>query len=154
MRRGRPKPTPNEERLRNRLAEKLEVAIGKHRGAISAAAKKTGIKKQSLSLYMRGKATPTPETLRILCSALPLELDVEGIVISAGDFPTRKSRSTTHEQLSLSLTDAILSIPKEHLRVEVLKRRSQSIDLKVSIDFASHPKGPKQAKGRTLAVAS
>jgi len=154
MRRGRPKPTPNEERLRNRLAEKLEVVIGKHRGAISDAAKKTGIKKQSLSLYLRAKATPTPETLRILCSALQFELDIEGIDISANDFQARKSRSTKQEQLSLSLTDAILSIPKEHLRVEVLKRRSQSIELKVSIDFASQPRTPKRAKGQTLAVAS
>jgi transcriptional regulator with XRE-family HTH domain len=151
---GRKKCSANEKRIRAHVAERLESLIGRHRGAISKAARDTGINKQSLSMYMNGKATPTPETLRILCSKLPLNLNIEGIAISASDFRPRKSRSITNEQLALSLSDAILTIPQEHLKIQVLNRRSQSIDLKVTIDFASIPRIPKSAKRQTLAAAS
>jgi transcriptional regulator with XRE-family HTH domain len=149
---GRPKLTANEVRLRGRLKEALGKLIGDGRGELSLAARKTGIPKQSLSLYKKGEATPTPETLRKLCSGLPLDLNILGAIISAGDLPGRRSRQAREQQLSLSLTDAILFVPQKHLKVQVLERRSQSIDLKVSIDFTP-ARSPKAAKGRALSVA-
>lgn len=98
---------------------------------------------------MRGVTTPTPETLRILCSKFPLDLRVEGITISPTDFQPQRSRPKRPEQLSLSLTEALLSIPQEQLKVKVLKRGSQSIDLKVTIDFRRIAMKPKRVNGRT-----
>lgn len=154
MRPGRKKCTANEQRLRQQLAVKLKSLIGTSRGDLSLAAKKTGVAKQSLSLYLRGDATPTPETLRKLCAGLNLRFDIEGAIISASDLPANPTRrKKSEEQLSLSLTDAILSVDPGQLRVVVLKRKSQSIDLKVSIDFAPEKRPPKLAKARPLSVA-
>jgi hypothetical protein len=92
--------------------------------------------------------------LRKLCSGLPLDLNILGAIISASDLPARPRTGPKKEhQLSLSLTDAILLVPQEHLRVSILGRRKESIDLKVSIDFTPR-KAPGRAKGRPLAVAS
>jgi transcriptional regulator with XRE-family HTH domain len=153
MRAGRPKLAPNEIRLRGRLRDALDKLIGDKRGELSLVARKTGISKQSLSLYKKGEATPTPETLRKLCAGLQLDLNVLGAIISASDLPARQPRATKEQQLSLSLTEAILLVPEEHLRIKVLRRKSQSIDLKVSIDFAPLKHPPRGAKGRTAAVA-
>jgi transcriptional regulator with XRE-family HTH domain len=153
MPRGRPKLTANEERLRGRLKDALAKLIGEDRGELSRAAERTGVTKQSLSLYKDGRATPTPETLRKLCSGLPLDLNILGAIISASDLPAKRSRSKK-EQLSLSLADAILFVPQEHLRIEVLERKSQSIELKVSIDFAPLKRPPRAAKNQAAAIAS
>lgn len=152
MRSGRPKLTPNEDRLRGRLKEALEKLIPDKRGELSRVAKMTGITKQSLSLYKKGEATPTPETLRKLCSGLQLNLNILGAIISASDPPARRSRTNADQQLLLSLSDAILLVPQEHLQIRVLKRRSQSIELKVSIDFSPARKPPKG--GRSTAAAA
>jgi len=154
MGRGRRKRSANEDRLRDHLAERLQLVIGRDRGAISRAAERTGIPKQSLSRYLKKEATPTPETLRILCAKLRLRLDIEGAIISASDFRNRRSRPEKQDQLSLSLSDVISSVDPKHLRVEVLNRKSQSIELKVSIEFSPPRKGPKRSKSRHLSAAS
>jgi transcriptional regulator with XRE-family HTH domain len=151
---GRPKLTPNEKRLRVRLKEVLDKLIPNNRGELSRAAKKIGVKKQSLSLYMRGEATPTPETLRKLCSGLQLDLNILGAIISASDLPARPARPNKNEQLPLSLAEAISFIPEEHMSVVLLKSRGQLIELKVSIDFSNQPKAPKRVKGQAVAIAS
>ena len=152
MRSGRPKLTPNEDRLRGRLKEALEKLIRRQTRELSRVAKMTGITKQSLSLYKKGEATPTPETLRKLCSGLQLNLNILGAIISASDPPARRSR-TSADQLSLSLSDAISLVPQEHLQIKVLKRRSQSIQLKVSIDFSPPRKPPKGGRSTAAAAA-
>ena len=153
--RGRKTCSENEKRLREKLAIALTSVIGNQRGAITQAARETGVSKQSLSLYMRGRATPTPETLRILCAKLRLRLDVEGAIITASDLPIRNNRRMRQLSLPLALTDAIFSVNSDQLQVEVLKRRRQSIDLKITIDFKSKSsKGNKRITGRTLAKAS
>jgi transcriptional regulator with XRE-family HTH domain len=127
MGRGRKKCTANEQRLRDQLAEKLKSLIGTGRGDLSLAAKKTGIAKQSLSLYFSGNATPTPETLRKLCAGLNLRFDIEGAIISASDLPANPiRRKKSGEQLSLSLTDAILSVDPGQLRDGYLAGSSRS----------------------------
>jgi transcriptional regulator with XRE-family HTH domain len=154
MRSGRPKLTPNEDRLRGRLKEALEKLIPDKRGELSRAAKMTGVTKQSLSLYKKGEATPTPETLRKLCSGLQLDLNILGAIISANDLPARRPPPNRGQQLPLSLAEVIQTIPAERLQVEILTRKTQSIDLKVTINFTRQPKLPKGAKGPSLAVAS
>ena len=135
MGRGRKKSSPNEERVRQKLVAALITAIPDKRGALTKAAKDTGISKQSLSLYRRGKAVPTPETLQKLCAKLKLHLEIEGVVISGSTLPTRQHERTKAVQLPLVLTEAISAVDAQNLQIQVLKRRSQSIDLKVTIAF-------------------
>ena len=124
----------NEARLRQHLAHALQQALGSDRGASAEAARKAGITRQALSLYLKMKATPGSETLRRLCSALSLRLDIEGAVVTGQ--PTESDplgAQAVPEQMSLFR--AISSVDQSQLRVEVLSRGSQSMDLKVSIDF-------------------
>jgi transcriptional regulator with XRE-family HTH domain len=151
---GRKKSSPNEERLRQKLKDVLKETISDEWGELSRAAKKAGISKQSLSLYRRGEATPTPETLRKLCAALKLRFEIEGVVISASDIPSRRRQQTQEIQLPLALTEAISAVDAQNLQIQVLKRGSQSIDLKVTIAFSVPGKGPKRASRRALAAAS
>jgi transcriptional regulator with XRE-family HTH domain len=127
--------THNEARLRAHLAIKLKAAIGSDRGAISRVAQDLGITKQALSLYLREKATPSAETLRILCAGLKLQLEIEGAIVSASDpIPHR-----TEPAPQLTLFEAISSVDSKHLTVDLLKRGDQSMELKISIDFANQP---------------
>ncbi len=103
---------------------------------------------------MKGEATPTPETLRKLCSGLKLDLNILGAIISASDLPARQARPNKNEQLPLSLAEAISFIPGEHLKIVVSKSRGQLIELKVTIDFSQTSKAPIGTKGRAAAVAS
>jgi transcriptional regulator with XRE-family HTH domain len=128
----RPGITPNEARLRAHLAVKIRSAIGEDRGALSRTAKNLGLSKQALSLYLNEKATPSAETLRLLCSGLKLQLDIEGAVISASDL--KPSLTVEHSQ-QLTLFEALSSVQSSQLQVSVVKRDGKSLDLKVSIDF-------------------
>jgi len=108
-----------------------------------------------MSLYLDGKATPTPETLRKLCTNLKLPpLDIEGAVISLSDIRSQKARRglKNDQQLSLSLSEAIFTVPKENLHVTVLRRSSRSIDLKVSVKFGPISSSSRLPKGRAAAA--
>jgi transcriptional regulator with XRE-family HTH domain len=151
---GRKKSSPNEERVRQKLVAALITAIPDKWGALSRAAKETGISKQSLSLYRQGKAVPTPETLQRLCAKLKLHLEVEGVIISGSVLPARQREQKKAIQLPLALTEAISAVDAQNLQIQVLKRRSESIDLKVTIAFTVPEKGPKRSSRQTMAAAS
>jgi|ERR1017187_2928279 transcriptional regulator with XRE-family HTH domain len=153
---GRPKTTNNEERLRGKLAEALH-RLGEKKGlSRTQLAKEAGVTKQSMSLYLDGKATPTTETLRKLCTNLRLPpLDIEGAVISLSDIRSRKARPDpkNDRQLSLSLTEAISTVPQENLHVTVLRRSSRQIDLKVSVKFGPVSTSSRRPKSPAAAAA-
>jgi len=117
---------------------KLRAAIGSDRGAVSRIAQEIGITKQALSLYLHEKATPSAESLRILCAGLKLQLDIEGAIVSATDPVPHQ----VHPAEQLTLFEAISSVDSKQLRIDVLNRGSQSMELRVSIDFAT----PQYAK--------
>lgn len=152
MRPGRPKTTENELALRRALAKALQPLWDEKWGSTTRLAERAGVTKQSMALYLEGEATPTQDTLRRICTNLQIpHLDVNGVRIVTSDLPKRKPRSVP-QQLSLSLSDAILTVAKRHLEVEVLKKRTGGIDLKVSINFA--PALPAAKGQRRKALAS
>lgn len=129
----RPGITPNEGRLRSELARALKKEFGKERGAASRAADRAGISRQAMSLYLHQKATPSAETLRLLLSVLNLELDIDGAVVSSANFPERKSPRPASAQRDLF--SAISNMSERALKVQVLRKGSSSMDLKVTISF-------------------
>ena len=152
---GRPKTTKNEERLRSKLARALHQLKAEKGISSTQLAKDAGVTKQSMSLYLDGKATPTPATLRKLCMNLKLlPLDIEGAVISLSDIRSPKARPDlkNDQQLSLSLSEAIFTVPQENLHVTVIRRGSRSIDLKVSLKFGPIPSSSRRPKGRVVAA--
>jgi transcriptional regulator with XRE-family HTH domain len=128
--------TANERRLRSELAGALKKEFGNKRGAAAQAANRAGISRQAMSLYVREKATPSTETLRLLLSVLSLELDIEGAIVSSANFPTRKDPKRTDSQRDLF--SAISAVSDRQLKVQVLRKGASSMDLKVTISFDNH----------------
>ena len=122
----------SESLLRAEIARALTTAIGSNRGSQSAAAKQIGISRQALNLYIQQKATPSSENLRRMCKILRLSLNVEGATLDAPSF-TQKTPSKT--PIQTSLFDALSDVGDQQLDVKVLRKRAQSLDLQVTIDF-------------------
>ena len=122
----------SESLLRAEIARALTTAIGSNRGSQSAAAKQIGISRQALNLYIQQKATPSSENLRRMCKILRLSLNVEEATLDAPSF-TQKTPSKT--PIQTSLFDALSDVGDQQLDVKVLRKRAQSLDLQVTIDF-------------------
>jgi transcriptional regulator with XRE-family HTH domain len=123
----------SEKLLRAKLADALRVAIGSKRGAQARAAKRLGVSAQTVSLYLRQKATPGTEILRRVCAAFKLSLDVEGATLDSNSFEAPLKREA--KPMQMSIFEAISDFDDQQLNVTVLRKRARSIDLKVSIDF-------------------
>jgi transcriptional regulator with XRE-family HTH domain len=123
--------THNEQRLRASLAAALRYKFRNERGAATKAAGLTGITRQAISLYMREKATPSSETLRLLCTTLNMKLDIEGAIVS----PTGAEPVNPAAPEQMNLFEAISAVQDQQLKVEILNRGEQSMELKVSISF-------------------
>ena len=130
---GRRPATANELRLRSELAKALKKEFGSKRGAAAQAANNAGISRQAMNLYLHEKATPSAETLRLLLSALNLDLNIEGATVSSANFPTRKRPRRAISQRDLF--SAISSVSNSQLKVRVVRKGPDSMDLKVTISF-------------------
>lgn len=128
----KPGTSENERLLRAEIARALGSAIGTKRGAMSRAAAELQVTKQTLSLYLRQKATPGAEILRRICEVWKLQLNVRGALVDAdGVLPARQQRQP--EQLSLFA--ALAGVEDGKLDITILRKNERSIDLKVSINF-------------------
>ena len=124
--------------LRAEIARALTTAIGGNRGAQSSAARQVGISRQALNLYIQQKATPSSENLRRMCKILKLSLNVEGATVDLSAFAQKTTQKTP---VQTSLFDALSDVGDQQLDVKVLRKRAQSLDLQVTIDF--HPMAKK-----------
>jgi transcriptional regulator with XRE-family HTH domain len=120
--------------LRTEIARALTTAVGAGRGAQSSAAKRLGISRQAISLYVRQKATPSSENLRRMCEILKLPLNIEGAMVDLSSF---YPKSPSKVPVQTSLFEALSDVGDQQLDVKVLRKRTHSIDLQVSIDFKS-----------------
>src|SRR5436305_10472486 len=127
-----------ERAFRERFAEELQAAIGSNRGAASAAAKKLGISRQAIFLYLNSRATPGAEVVRRVCQLFKLSLNVKGQIVSESSYrKTSRERPQNVPPLQLPLLpDAIRALNNEQLEIEVLNKIGDSVDLKVRINFS------------------
>ncbi|MGO9337626.1 MAG: helix-turn-helix domain-containing protein [Terriglobales bacterium] len=128
----------SERLLRAEIARALSTAIGGSRGAQSSAAEQLGISRQAISLYIQQKSTPSSEILRRMCQTLKLTLNVEGATVDLSAFAQETPDKTP---VQTSLFDALSDVGDQKLDVKVLRKRAQSLDLQVTIDF--HPTSKK-----------
>ena len=124
----------SERLLRAAIARALTEAVGVGRGAQSTAAKRLGISRQAVSLYVRQKATPSSENLRRMCEILKLPLNIEGATFDLSGFSPKPPSKVPVQR---SLFEALSDVEDQQLDVKVLRKRAHSIDLQVSIDFKS-----------------
>jgi len=133
----RPGVSDTERAFRAHFAAALKKAISVDRGAASAAAKRLGVSRQALSLYLKAKVTPSAEVIRRACTAFKLTMTVRGQLISHATYqePRTGPESVPPLQLPL-LPDAIRALGDDQLQVEVLNKIGDSVELRVRIDFA------------------
>jgi hypothetical protein len=132
---GRKRGTSQSELVfRHQLAITLSRLIGAKRGACSEAAKSLEITKQSLSLYLREKATPGAEILQRICRHWNLTISEDGKLVPQ-DQGARQKPKLQAAPYQPTLFEALSGVLDKKLQVSVMKRGEQSIDLKVSINF-------------------
>src|SRR5271165_4589285 len=107
-----------EKLLRAKLADALSAAIGSKRGAQAGAARRLAISPQTVSLYLREKATPGTEILRRICAEFKLSLDVEGTTLDSSSFRAPMKRESKPTQMSIF--EAISDFDNQQLNVTVL----------------------------------
>ena len=131
---GRKRGIPTSEHLlRAAFASALYKAIGTQRGAQSRAAEKLGISRQAVNLYLNQKATPGPDILRRACDTWKLVLEIEHTTIDASSFSAHLGPRLEPQQISLFR--ALTLVEDKQLKVEVMKKSADTLDLKVSIYF-------------------
>jgi transcriptional regulator with XRE-family HTH domain len=114
--------------FRERFATALSAAIGSDRGAQTRAAKKLGVPRQTVSLYLKGKTTPGGDLVQRAREIWGLNLDYGGIPIDADSHPHRPALRVEPQQLTLFSED-------RQLEVHVVRKSVDSVDLRVSINF-------------------
>lgn len=122
----------------NEFAGKLRKAIAGKVPKKTAAAT-LGVSRQMLDLYLNGKAMPGSDVILKAMKAWGFPLAYRGREITSGLLasPTKKTQEyELPEQLSLPLRDAIDALGEENLSVKIANRRSDRLELSVSIKFA------------------
>lgn len=125
----RPGVSVTEQEFRERFASALSVAIGSDRGAQTRAAEKLGVKRQTVSLYLKGKTTPGRDVVQRASEIWGLTLEYGGMTVDSKSFPHRPGLRLESKQLTLFSED-------RQLELHVMRKSVDSLDLRVSINFA------------------
>ncbi len=118
--------------LRRSIVEGLTEAIRANKLTKSKAAELLGITRQTLWLYLRGKATPGGEVLRRAFDTWGLRIDLGDYVITRESFgPTPKPDKRAAEQLNL--LDQLEKLSNDQLEVASMGRRGEYFEFKIRI---------------------
>lgn len=115
-------------KFRKDFAAALATAIGSARGAQSGAARQLGVQRQLVSLYLKGNTTPGPEIIHRTRALWGFPREYGGMPLETNSLPRRFMPRIQPQQLKLFSED-------QQLKVVVLRRSLDSVDLKVSINF-------------------
>jgi hypothetical protein len=118
-----------EKMFRKDFAAGLAAVIGSMRGAQTRAGNLLGVKRQLVSLYLKGNTTPGPEIIRRTRELWGFPSEYGGLPLEAATFQRRPGPRIQPQQLKLFSED-------QQLKVTVLRRSVDSVELKVSIDFS------------------
>ncbi|MGB7283927.1 MAG: helix-turn-helix transcriptional regulator [Candidatus Acidiferrum sp.] len=118
--------------LRRAIVSGLTDAIRKNRLTKSKAAELLGVKRQTLWLYLRGKATPGGDVLRRAFDLWGLRIELGNYVITKESFGLRPEPvGPSAEQLSL--LDQLEKISDDQLEVAAMGRRGEYFEFKIRI---------------------
>jgi len=120
-----------ERKFRKDFAAGLAGVVGSTRGAQTRAARLLGVKKQLISLYLKGDTTPGRDIIHRTRELWGFPREYGGVPLDATTFPRRLGPRVEPQQLKLFSDD-------QQLKVVVLRRSVDSVELKVSINFKQH----------------
>lgn len=120
--------------FRHEIASCLKKAIREKKLSKNAAAKRLGVKRQTLWLYLKEKAAPGPEVLRKASKLWKLTLS-DGTVLSPEAFgPEKKPRSVPKQ---LRLFEALEEIQPNQIKATLIGRVGDFFEFRVRIKVAS-----------------
>ena len=118
--------------LRRAIAECLTKAIEARKLTKSEAAELLKIKRQTLWLYLRGKATPGGDVLRRAFELWDLKIELRGLAITRESFgPKVEVGPNAIEQLGL--LDQLERLNNDQLEVEAVGRRGEYFEFRIRI---------------------
>jgi transcriptional regulator with XRE-family HTH domain len=117
-----------ERKFRKEFAAGLAAVVGSRRGAQTQVANQLGVERQLVSLYLKGETTPGQEIIRRARELWGFPSEYGGLPLGAATFPDRAGPWFQPQQLKLFSED-------KQLKIIVLRRSVDSVELNVSIDF-------------------
>ncbi|MGD0858982.1 MAG: helix-turn-helix transcriptional regulator [Terracidiphilus sp.] len=126
----------NTDELRAEFARQLSEAI---KGiSKNLAAKKLGISRQMLRLYLKGMATPGGEVIKKACDEWSLTLSIKGFQFTGDAFASNAKPRGRQDKLSEpSLFDLLDKLEKNQIEAEVVGREGDSFYLRFRIKLAA-----------------
>jgi len=117
-----------EKKFRMEFAAGLASVIGSRRGAQTWAANQLGVNRQLISLYLKGGTTPGQDLIRRARELWGFPSEYGGLPLGDATFLRRPGPRVQPQQLKLFSED-------QQLKVIVLRRSADSVELKVSLNF-------------------
>ncbi|MFP5205072.1 MAG: hypothetical protein ACLGP3_02890 [Acidobacteriota bacterium] len=115
-------------KFRKEFAAALAAVIGAERGAQTRAAGQLGVKRQLISLYLKGGTTPGPDVIRRTRELWGFPIEYGGMALEPAILPQGRALRIQPQQLKLFCED-------QQLKVVVSRRSVDSVELKVTINF-------------------
>lgn len=117
---------------RREIASRFREAIAKRNLSNAQAADMLGVKRQTMWLYVREKATPGGDVLKKACQLWGISISRKGVEFSAGAFgPERKTPTARAKQMSLF--DALELLREAQLDTEVIGKSGEYFELRIRI---------------------
>lgn len=132
------KRSPNDTALRIAFIRLLSEIRERNKGIKKKEiAEKLQIKRQTLWLYAKGRATPGGEVIKRACDHWKLKLTVKGFEFSGEAFETRKKTSPETLPAQQSLFDVLGTLTNRNLEAKVVGKVGDSFYLQIRIKDAS-----------------
>lgn len=117
---------------RREIAIRFKQAIEKRHLTNTEAARTLGIERQTLWLYLKGKATPGGDVLRKACEAWGITISRKGVEFSASAFGPQQ-KATPPRPKQLDLFEALEMLREAQLDTEVIGKSGQYFELRIRI---------------------
>jgi len=118
--------------LRRAIVNGLTEALKANKLSKSRAAELLGVKRQTLWLYLSGKATPGGEILRRAFELWGLKIELHGYVITKESFG-RTPQPNTQIVKQLNLLDELEKLNNDQLEVATIGRRGEYFEFRIRI---------------------
>src|SRR5258708_6976854 len=117
---------------RREIASRFREAIAKRNLSNAQAAEMLGVRRQTIWLYLREKATPGGDVLKKACHLWGISISRKGVEFSAGAFgPERKTPTPRAKQMNLF--DALELLREAQLDTEVIGKSGEYFELRIRI---------------------
>jgi transcriptional regulator with XRE-family HTH domain len=103
----------------------------------AAAARQLGVSPQAFNRYMKGLATPRPDTLARACCIWNMRFSYKDVELSAEAFGAPPSKQDLRRPLQLALFEEPQELNNRNLNVKVSAGKADTLNVAIEIRFAS-----------------